>query len=593
MSTNPAANQSARLSVVIPKGENTMTRVINKLVEVPGAEVVPLFTIHKDDRDRAGVWTHVNGGNLFFMETQYPGAKLHDGKGALAGAVAGNPVQLIYWGSWWGTPDGVLQRTTIDAAVQGLLLSPYFRELQQYRIIHAPAWRGDSLAITVSEPDVHLHGDTAKDFNAACRSLVQDLIFEGQFANPKDGTHVCFIALMPPGFHASNADGSHSNRYEWDVPFDFQGNLWAGWVQYEDANATVRDLGHELVEMLTDPSGDGWRWKPEPVEDVITEIADGRELMTAWVGGANVQAYWSQRHAADVIPLDTDYGAQLTASIKETSRRIAAHNTRFARPEDSAACSPSLPECCFDGERYEFRVYSTDEIARVRLHVRRFRQPSVVWRINGTEVSGEGDLPPLDLPVLSITGAGDPMPDRKQVALHCKPVTVGTDVRLEWTPFGLDIQAVGVDANFEIDVTCTVTETAFTGSAIGAPVAQCGITVDFVCTEMLMAEAYLDKLSRCYASMLKRFVHLYKPTGKPGKDEPINEIADLLSEVALPAYVRPSAYADIMQAMKLARAANALLEKREATAFTRALIQRLPALRVAEMNLRERPAHRG
>jgi hypothetical protein len=63
-----------------------------------------------------------------------------------------------------------------------------------------PVWLRVSLAVTISEPEAHRHGDDQKDFGSACRELVSGLMDDGIIPKTNDATHVCYLVVMPPGF---------------------------------------------------------------------------------------------------------------------------------------------------------------------------------------------------------------------------------------------------------------------------------------------------------------------------------------------------------------------------------------------------------
>jgi hypothetical protein len=398
---------------------------------------------------------------------------------------------------------------------------------------------------------------------------------------------MAFIVLMPDGFTLTDAPsvgGQHD--YEFDFPW-LSDRYWVGWVgpQMAEPERTMITLSHELVEMLTDPERDGWRW--DPIHKFFTEISDRLfapegDFQTIFVNGVQVQSYWSRRHGAPVIPIDRDYGAQLSVTIKETSRKNTDTGEFELTPEErTAACRPDLPECCYEDRKYQWFLYSIDEIARVRLNKRRFVSPKMDnWQINGKPVSGEGDLP-ITSEAVSFDGLTAVHSPVKTLSIHYKVV-----------PSGIDITTNSLDANFSVTVGCAVTETAITGNNLNNVIALPSIEVPFTCAEALPEDAYTNRLSRCLTAMARRFDVQYKPTGKPGRGEPINFIAELLKQEPLPAYVRPSHYAQVRLAVKAMRAANALLPADLAKQFGQSLVRRIPALQVLA-DKRERNSLKG
>jgi hypothetical protein len=543
--------------------------VIRTFLEGPEMEVVPVVTYHRDEHARDGTWYKPGGGNLYFANKSFPGVTLKYSNGPIGGAAGGHPVQLIFWGDWWNTGDGKPKLSLIEQRVQGLLASPYFSELAQYGVAHAPIWRG-STVVTRPTPPVRVH---SREATRRCLDLVNDMIDNGVFPDPDDGPRIVFIVLMPDGFTLTNPStaGSHRSDYDWDfLPFDDY--FWVGWVRPEpDPEETLVTLSHELVEILTDPERDGWRWDPEP-NDYVTEISDGLwsptggPTQTAWVGGAHVQAYWSRRHLASLIPLDTDYGAQLRAKIKETSRRVADRGTFRPSAADMAACSRDLPECCIEDRDYEWRSYSIDETAKVRVNKQRYRTLVLAWSINGVPVSGVGEVR-TTVEIQSFNGR-EPVTQAKEVVLQYDATKAE----------GIDISAKAIGGNFEIQVACTVTEGAITGDNVNNVIAAPAMTVDFLGAEVLIEDAYAAQLSGCLNAMLRQFDQ-YTPTGRPGPDEPINFLSKILVQ-ELPAYVRPRQYRRIQEAVRQVRAANMLLAPEAAAMFTQSIVDAIPPLKL-------------
>lgn len=526
---------------------------------------LPVVTYQRDEHTRQGVWSKPNVPLLIFSDNTVGGATLQYSNGPIAGAAGGSPLQLIFWGAWWTTQTGAQRRTLIEQRAQSLLASPYFTELVQYGVVHAPVWRGSTI-VTKPAPPTRLK---STDTTRSVLDLVDDLLDDGVFPDPDDGPRFAFIVLMPDGFTVIDSKilGAHKSDYDWDFPFDTD-RYWAGWVRPEptDPEETMRTLGHELVEILTDPESDAWRWNP--VIGSNTEIADtcfsdgGSTWQVAFVNGVMVQSYWSNRHGAMVIPIDNDYEARLTAKISESSRNVIAEGTFRPDASDSAACSPELPECCIQDRDYQWRLYSIAETAQVRVQTHRYRTPAMTWTINGTAVSGVGDLP-LTVNVDGFIGR-TPISTTKSFKVH-----------FEVKPNGIDISAAGVDGNFEILVGCSVTDGSITGNLTTNVIATPKLVVDFVGAEVLLEDAYIKQRSNCLTAMVKRYAVKYKPTGKPGPGDPINFLTQLNE---LPSHVRPNEYHQIREAAKAMRAAYATLPAALADSFGRSLTVEIPTL---------------
>lgn len=522
-------------------------------------------TYQPDDTTRESAWSRPDVPLLV-----YPGNAIDTSvrshvylNGTVAGAAGGQPVQLIYWGEWWNTAAGIARQNLITPAVQRLLASSYFSWLSQYGIPRAPSFRGAMVTTRRPPPtSASYHANTTDVLN-----LVWELIQDDVFPDPDDGPRICFIVLMPDGFTVTEGSvvGAHNDTYGKDGPFDVD-RFWAGWVRPEptDPMQTMVTVCHELTEMLVDPEDNGWKWKPDIPGDLKTELCDGSEGQNGYINDVRVQAYWSNAHNAPIIPLDRDYAAQLYARVRETSRRIQDEGT--FNPA-SPLCSPDFPECCFGDRKYRWYHYAIEEQATVRLRWQRFQQPVAAWTINGHAISGENDL---TIPVtMEVSSGMSSSIGPRNVTLHYK---VRTD------PAGLDIHPVAADGNFELDIACVVTDGAITGAPTVNVEAPLQITLDFRCAETLPENAYTDQLSRCHAAQIRKFIHQYKPTAKPGPGEPINEIAQIMAQ-GLPAYVRPTQFNQLAQLRDTARALHALLPEEEARRAVRDLLEQSPTLK--------------
>src|SRR3954453_16979181 len=65
-----------------------------------------LFTHKLDDYTFGGQWSVVKDAIVIFADHNRDGNTFSFHGGPIAGAAGGHPVQLIFWGSWWTTPDG-------------------------------------------------------------------------------------------------------------------------------------------------------------------------------------------------------------------------------------------------------------------------------------------------------------------------------------------------------------------------------------------------------------------------------------------------------------------------------------------------------
>lgn len=536
--------------------------------EVPGLSNL-VVTYQKDDHTREGNWNSPIMPWVFFKDIQNTGSALKNGKGPVAGAPGGHPLHLIFWGSFWESGPGADRRVSIETWTKDLCASVYFEQLAQYGVTHAPVYHGSTIVTSPEAPGAVKQDDAMN----RTMELVEDQISDGKLQVP-GGPKMLYIVMMPDGFSLTDS-GSVAGQHDYEFDFPFLGDhYWVGWVGPQSASPafTMVLLSHELVEMLTDPESDAWRW--DPTRKGFTEISDflfapGGKLQTAFVNGVQVQSYWSRAHNAPLIPIDRDYKARLRAHIKETSRRVT-QTGQFHLPQGANhACSPDLRVCCFEDRPYTWQQYSIDEIAHVWISTARYASPVASdWRINGTPVAGENDLP-ITVQAQVVDGL-DAALSTKTYILHYKEV-----------PGGLDITTKSFDGNFSIIVSCAVSETAITGNNINTPTAIPAIEIDFKCAETLYEDAYMKQFEACLTAQAERFNRKYKPRGKPRPGEHINFIGDLLKENQLPSYVRPSEYSRLRLAMKALRSANAMMPEESRLSYTQSLARHFPALQAS------------
>jgi hypothetical protein len=525
-----------------------------------------------------GVWSKPDVPLLIFSDNFPIGTTLSFHGGALGGAAAGHPLQLVFWGDFWLSFAGKQRCALIEERTKALLESPYFNELAQYGIPHAPTWRGSKI---VTKPVPPQSTPDSKTISQQVVGLIQTLIDDDVFPDPDEGPRMLFIVLMPDGFKVpKDAIGAHQMGYDNDFPFNLldKDNFWAGWVgpQPDTPEFTMAVLGHEVVETLTDPESDGWHTEMGPPVDEIADAgfsdnipaqpgkpAQPGTAQTAFVNGVQVQSYWSNRHSATVIPIDRDYAAQLRAQVNVITR--FQHDSGPFRPDpsDSIAC-PKLPECCMQDREYAFRIDAIEEVAQIQLQTIRYKEPIVDWRINGVAISGESDIT-LNLDVEGFSGRTATVTNQP-VMLHY--VTSNN---------GLKVSPVGVVGNFEVNIACSVQDGSITGNVATNVIATPQIAIGFVGAELLLEDAYTKQRSACITAMVKRYIVQSKPTGKIGPNEGINFDPGIFVR-DLPAYVRPSQYGSVRWMAKAARAAHVLLESEQAQLLTSVLLTEIPVL---------------
>ena len=315
-------------------------------------------TLMPDDQSIQGSWSNPTVPLLIFKDNSLPGTSVDYHGGPVS---SGTPVELLFWGDWWNSDEGVARRNLYVTRAQDLLASDYFYELGQYGVAK-PTWRG---AKVVTDPEPRAAFNSNDDVQSV-PDLIDRLIDDNVFPDPDD-ERIAFVVFMAKGFTQSiGENGSHTKDYNFEFPWD-KDFYWVAWVRFfgnpgaigdEDPESAMRTCSHELVEMLTDPTPpDGW-WTGAVQNGEIGDAGatpKTKTKQTAWVNGVQVQAYWSNRHGATVIPIDHDYKARILGTI-HSDRRVSetgtsgqipatASSATFRREVLSGAARLSLHNC--------------------------------------------------------------------------------------------------------------------------------------------------------------------------------------------------------------------------------------------------------
>jgi hypothetical protein len=179
----------------------------------------PSIMVWLSERGVEGMWSTATGPLLIFAEAQLPkgatGVSPHGG-----GVASSAPVQLLFWGSWWATPEGGQRLWLIENRFQALLASEYFSQLAQYGIA-PPHFRG-SLIVSKPTPPMRFSGDN----DHSPGDMIVDLIENDVFPDPDDEP-IAYLVLMPKGFSApGTTNGAHTTDYDYEFPFDFDWFWW-------------------------------------------------------------------------------------------------------------------------------------------------------------------------------------------------------------------------------------------------------------------------------------------------------------------------------------------------------------------------------
>lgn len=520
-----------------------------------------IATIMRDERVLESYWSHPNCPVLIFGDNALPGSSVEFHGGPIGTDL---PVQLIYWGEWWNSPAGAARRAMITDRTQRLINSDYFSELAQYGV-NRPTWRQPAIICTKPYPPGSF---TSEDEQHVVPDLIDDLIDDDVFPDPDD-ERIAFVVLMGDGFTQTiGANGAH--MYDFDQDFLERDYYWVAWVRYfagppaEDPEDTSRTMSHELVEMFTNPEGDAWYVGSSANGEIgdAAVSADGTK-QSAWVNGARASAYWSNRHAATVLPIDRDYRARIRGAITVTARRTVS-GTFTPDPAESRLCG-IVPACCFEDRDYEYTLASRDESVSLHMEALRYYSPVAVWTIGGQPVStGEGTV---TVRVTAETYAG------RSARYTERAVTIGYQAN----DSAITLTAKRLDANFDVEVGCSVTESSITGNVKVNVIATPRVTVGFVGVELKLDATYVEQQKACHKALHDIFDRFdSKVWGRPRPGEPVE--IDPVVLAAIPAYARVARYEEAREAVALIQAAAHVYDRDQANTVKAALLARVSIL---------------
>ena len=203
-------------------------------------------------------------------------------------------LELVFWGTAWQQPSTSPSVGDVVTAVDGIVGSPYLLGLKQYGFQDAVV-RGATIVTSPSPPAAYTFDEVG--------NLVWSLIDDGKFPEPDDDSgRILYMVFMPPGTTPPpNIRGAHSDPSDFDLPADVD-YAWVGFVSYGSLDYISSVFSHEFVEAITDPEPHDPAWLMNRNINGGDEIGDACNNTTDQLGGIRVQAYWSQRQQACVIP---------------------------------------------------------------------------------------------------------------------------------------------------------------------------------------------------------------------------------------------------------------------------------------------------
>jgi hypothetical protein len=515
------------------------------------------------DQSFQSSWSHPDVPLLIFADSGIGAAPVTFHGGPIG---SGLPIEALFWGDWWLSPEGVDRQSMIAQRLQAVIASPYFSELAQYGI-QSPHWRGSKVVTRPSAPTAF---NSTSDMNAV-PDLIDALIDDDVFPDPDD-EQIAQLVFMPKGFTQTvGANGAHTSDYNYTFPFD-KDYYWVGWVRWfddipgESREDVTRTATHELVELFSNPEADAWYADPIASGEIGDLAVSAGTKQTAFVNGAKVTAYWSNRHNATVIPIDRDYRARLLGTIS-ASETGAKHGTFRPDPSESKLCS-ILPSCCLQDRDFNYTLASYDDVAKIRAETERYRAPVFTWMIDGTVVSGNGSL---KVNVIAETFEG------RKSKYQPRDITVQYSILNN----AIEVRAVRSEANFDLTISCAVRDGSITGNLRTDVIAKPSINVGFVGAKLTLDPEYQRERAACLKDVARAFGrvdqeerHLPKNPGGPVETNP-----GILNSV--PAYARLAGYNQARKAVIVAQMARVALPAKAADSLISALVADTPALQAA------------
>lgn len=518
-----------------------------------------------DEQAIQSSWSHPNVAALVFADSSI-GSSAFTFHGGPVGS--GLPIEALFWGNWWLSAEGVDRQSLIIGRLQAVIASPYFSELQQYGIA-PPRWRG---AKVVTKPGAPAAFNSNGD-QQAVPDLIDDLIDDDVFPDPDD-EQIAQLVFMPKGFTQSiGANGAHTFDYNYEFPFD-KDYYWVAWIRWfddlpgESREDVIRTTTHELVELFTDPEGDGWYAGGAASGEIGDLAVSGGTKQTAFVNGAKVSAYWSNNHNATIIPIDRDYAARLIGT-NSSEHTTTNRGTFRPDPSESKLCD-LVPACCLQNRDFSYSVSHYDATVKLRVETVRYRAPIFSWTIEGTPVSGNGSVV-VNMIVESFSGRTSRYQAQNVTLLY----TVTND--------SIVIRSIGAECNFDVDVSCAVRDGSITGNLKTDVIARPTLSAGFLGAALKLDPEYQKEREACLKAAAKMFKDRFTDTRprrvptNPGG--PVEIDPGILNQV--PAFSRLTEYRQARKVLTVVKMAMQVMPSELAGPLVSALIADTPALQAA------------
>jgi Protein of unknown function (DUF3892) len=220
----------------------------------------------------------------------------------LGGAVLSSvQIRLVFWGTEWASPAAPVSKSQVIADVKGIVSSPYLDAAKQYGLVSAFVDR--VVDLSGEDPPNPVTGGNVG--NRVIKLIDDEVVpepdedFETAFYIVFLPSQVAGAALStPPGLNGAH---SYATWSDFDFPADIDNDsVFYAWIGNQSRAGISATVSHELIEAMTDPTGNTWQVSPTNPTN-WNEVGDVCQS-TGVLNGVTVQSYWSKSDNACVIP---------------------------------------------------------------------------------------------------------------------------------------------------------------------------------------------------------------------------------------------------------------------------------------------------
>lgn len=361
--------------------------------------------------------------------------------------------------AWFTSPPNAFD---VTQAIRELLQSPYLSQLDQYGFTRLELLQ--SILVNQTAPAAHTTDDPA--------NIVASLISAGAVPRPRPSDSLVYTVFYPAGTTVSNkaACGWHYTS----------AGAWIASVEFADPAAgttdptagaksaldnVMRTFSHELVETITDPEPDSHSntgWRMNRIIRGGDEISDACNQTADFTAGVFVDAYWSERDKACIIPQPRRF-VRVSSTLEVLDERLVTTGTVTFEGD------PFDIRTCLHGT-YSYTNTFVAQKARFFADSSNFNSPTFSWKL----IDAKGG--PLVLPD-GFTGTVllwvDTWSDGPGTSTHA---VAEVPVRVTVVGDQLEVVAddIGVDyVNFPVLVEATATEGVYSAASGGREVLAC------------------------------------------------------------------------------------------------------------------------